>query len=62
MFMEEEEIYRYIHGYGADRILFGSDFPLWSPKDEFEALLKLKITDEEKEKIAYKNAERVLNL
>lgn len=62
MFMEEEEIYRYIHGYGADRILFGSDFPLWSPKDEFEALLKLKITDEEKEKIAYKNAERLLNL
>ena len=62
MFMEEEEIYRYIHGYGADRILFGSDFPLWSPKDEFEALLKLKITDEEKEKIAYKKAERLLNL
>lgn len=62
MFMNSEAIYKYINGYGADRILFGSDFPLWNPSDEFEAMMKLNIPMEDKEKIAYKNAERILKI
>ena len=62
MFMEGEAIYKYINGYGADRILFGSDFPIWSPADEFNALMKLNISDEALEKIAHKNAERILKI
>ena len=45
---------------GADRILFGSDFPMWEPTSELEFLRKLELTDGEMEKILWKNAERFL--
>ena len=31
-----------IHRYGADRVMFGSDFPMWSPKSELETFMKLR--------------------
>ena len=34
MFLPPEKVTKYIHGYGADRVLFGTDFPLWSPESE----------------------------
>ena len=49
-----------INGYGADRVLFGSDFPLWDPIKEAEYLLNLDIPYDQKEKIAYKNAINLL--
>lgn len=48
--------------FGEDRVLFGSDFPLGSPVIERDNLLKMKISDDAKEKIAYKNAEKLLNI
>lgn len=62
MLMDEEQRYKYINTYGADRLLYGTDFPLWDPVREVERFMKLKLTDSEREKIAYKNAERILNL
>ena len=46
--------------FGEDRVLFASDFPLGSPAVEKENLLKMNISDSVREKIAYKNAERLL--
>ena len=46
--------------YGADRILFGSDFPMWEPTSELAFLRSLDLTDDEMEKILWKNAERFL--
>lgn len=60
MFMPEGLIKKYINGYGADRVLFGSDFPLWDPVKEAEYLINLDIPYEQKEKIAYKNALNLL--
>lgn len=51
-----------IRAYGADRILFGDDFPMWKHRDELDTLLRLGLTDEENEKILYKNALQVLHL
>ena len=48
--------------YGAERILFGSDYPMWSPKDEIETLKKLNLTDNEYELIFSGNAKRILNI
>lgn len=48
--------------YGADRVLFGSDFPMWDPKDEIEYLLSLGLTDGELEHIFYKNAQRMFDI
>lgn len=62
MFMEKSDIHKYINIYGADRLLYGTDFPLWDPVCEVKRFLEIDICDEEKEKIAFKNAERILNL
>lgn len=46
--------------YGSERVLFGSDYPMWTPADELERLRKLSLTQQELENILYKNAERLL--
>ena len=48
--------------YGADRVLFGSDFPMWDPKDEIEYLLSLGLTDDELVHIFYQNAQRMFDI
>lgn len=45
-----------IRAYGADRLLFGDDFPMWDHKTEVETLLSLDLTDDEYEKIFSGNA------
>lgn len=49
-----------IHRYGAERMLFGSDFPMWSVAEEIARFDEMKLTDEERELIFHKNAERIL--
>jgi len=46
--------------FGEDRVLFASDFPLGSPTIEKENLMKMNISESVREKIAYKNAENLL--
>lgn len=53
---------RLISLYGADRVLFGSDFPMWDPKDEIEYLLSLGLPTEDLEKIFYKNAQQLFGI
>jgi predicted TIM-barrel fold metal-dependent hydrolase len=59
-FMEKGQPEKLINSYGADRLLFGSDYPVWDPAKEVEKFLQLNIKDEDKEKIAYKNALKLL--
>ena len=60
MFMPEGEAEKYIRAYGAERMLFGTDFPLWNPVEETQRFLQLKLTDAEFEQIGSKTALRVL--
>ena len=60
MFMPAEQVVTYVRAFGAHRVLFGTDFPVWSPKTEVETFLSLPLDDEEKEMIAHGNAERLL--
>lgn len=52
----------YINEFGADRVLFGSDYPMWSVVDEIERMNRIDLTDDEREKIFYKNACRLLSV
>lgn len=61
-FITAEEFAHLIHTFGADRLLFGSDFPMWDPKGELERFMNVSLTDEEREKILYKNAEAILKI
>lgn len=62
MFMQEGEAERYIGIYGAERMAFGSDYPMWDPVVEKDRFLKLKLTYDQQEQIAHKTAERILGL
>jgi len=59
-FMEPGEPEHYIKAYGAERILYGTDYPVWDPAIEVKRFLSLALTDAEMEKIAYKNALEIL--
>ena len=60
MFMPEGVAEEYIRHYGAQRMAYGTDYPLWDPVQEVRQFLKL--TDEEREQIAWKTAARFLKL
>jgi predicted TIM-barrel fold metal-dependent hydrolase len=62
MFMEPGVAEKYINIYGAERMAYGTDYPLWDPVTEVEAFQKLKLTDEQFDQIAHKTAERILGL
>lgn len=49
-----------IRGYGVERTLFGSDYPMWRPADELRRFLELPLTDGEKEQILWDNHLRLL--
>lgn len=46
--------------YGTDRIMFGSDFPMWNPSDEYARFRNLPFSDSEFEDMTWHNAERFL--
>ena len=48
--------------FGYDRVLFGTDYPMWNPKEELDAVHALGLSQEALEKILYRNAQRLLNL
>lgn len=59
--MSREQIIRMIRNHGADRILFATDMP-WSGQEEFIKIIKeLALSEEEREKIFYKNACKLLD-
>lgn len=62
MFMAEGVAERYINMYGAERMAFGTDYPLWDPVLEVQRFLQLKLTDDQFEQIAHKTVETFLNL
>lgn len=48
--------------YGADRILFGSDFPMWDPSEELEMFESLDFPKADFEKMTWHNAERFVGM
>ncbi|MDR1913090.1 MAG: amidohydrolase family protein [Clostridiales bacterium] len=60
MFLGNRRATELIRVYGAERILFGSDYPMWSPGDELERFNTLDLTDDEKDMILSRNALRIL--
>ena len=62
MFMEPGVAEKYINHYGAERFMYGSDFPMWDPAVEIERFMALDLTPAEQEQIAWKTAAQLLNL
>ena len=57
--LSNEKTVEIIRRYGADRVLFGTDYPMWSPYEEIERFMSLGLTDEENKLILSENAKKV---
>ena len=62
MFLDKKTAEGYVNHYGAERLAFGTDYPVWDPVQEVQRLQALNLTDDQKEQIAWKTAARFLNL
>lgn len=51
-----------IRRFGADRVLFGTDYPMWEASKEMDRFKKIGLTDEEEELILYENAAKLLKV
>ncbi|MCL1789637.1 MAG: amidohydrolase family protein [Oscillospiraceae bacterium] len=57
-----EKAREYITAFGAERVLFGTDYPMWDIREELERFNRLDLTDSVREKILYGNAKKLLGL
>ncbi len=48
--------------YGAKRVLFGTDYPMWEPKEELERFMKIDISRKDREDILYNNAKELFGI
>jgi predicted TIM-barrel fold metal-dependent hydrolase len=51
-----------IHIYGAERFLFGSDYPMWDPAACVEEFLSLNLPETERDLILRQNARAILGI
>lgn len=62
MFMPQGIAESYINRYGASRMAYGTDYPLWNPSIEVKRFQRLKLTEEQFDQISHKTAEEILGL
>ena len=55
-------VLRMLDKFGPERFLFGTDFPMWSPKEELERFLSLGFGEAVNEKILYGNFMKLFDL
>lgn len=60
--MSDDEAYKIIEMYGAHRVLFGTDYPMWTYQEELAKLRRLPLTHEEQEQIYWQNAQRIFSI
>ena len=51
-----------IRRYGAEKVLFGTDYPMWDPRTELDMFFKLGLSDEEMKLILSENVKKVYDL
>ncbi len=57
-----EEILKLINMYGEDKILFGTDYPMWTPEVEVERFLSLDLGEKANKKIFSENAAKLFGI
>lgn len=62
MFMPKGIAEKYIGLYGAERMAYGTDYPLWDPVTEVQRFLQLQLTADQFEQIGHKTAESFLGI
>jgi predicted TIM-barrel fold metal-dependent hydrolase len=61
-FLSPQKARELVHLYGADHVLFGTDFPMWSASEELARLDRLSLPEKDLRKILYDNACALLSV
>lgn len=61
-YLEKETVKSIIRRYGAEKVLFGTDYPMWSPEKEIETFFSLGLDESEIRCILNSNVKKLLNL
>ena len=59
--LSPEEAVRVIRSFSRERVMFGTDYPMWDPAEEIKRFMALPLSDDEREAILAGNAERLLS-
>ena len=51
-----------IHGFGSDKVFFGTDFPMWNHEEELARFMRLGLSDDENRKILSENFKKEFGL
>ena len=60
MYLGKRRSLELIRLYGADRVLYGTDFPMWNAEEELQRMNDLGLSQEEMKLIFGENARRIL--
>ena len=60
--MDGKGLYRLIEKHGVEKVLFGSDYPLWSTRFAFDQIEQIGLSESEKDAIYSGNAKRVFGV
>ena len=55
-------VLKFVHTIGAERVLFGSDIPFCTMRQEVRKITELNIPDRQKELILAENVKRLINI
>jgi len=53
---------RIIGRYGTDKVMFGTDYPMWSPEEEINRFLGIGLSEEENKRIFSENAIKLFDI
>jgi len=57
-----EQAERAIRAFGTKNVLYGTDYPMWTPEEELERFMRIPLSEEERADILWNNAARLLQL
>lgn len=53
---------RMIYTYGVEKVMFGTDYPMWNLQEELDKFMEIPLTENERRAILYDNAAKMLGL
>ena len=60
--LSKERAVKMIRNHGVDKVLFGTDYPMWDYREELDKFMALDLTEEERVKILGQNTLKLFNV
>lgn len=60
--LKKEKTIEIIRKYGADKVLFATDFPMWSYEEEYAYFMSLELPEADNRKILFENAAKLFGI